>query len=118
MTTQRTVSDPQENIKVIDLKSKPWSYLPLVETKRLIKCEEKFKEFVLRQLPTFNLTTIEWILECKPTEVDDIKHDLILTRIYGRLVMASVHDESESTLLSEDLKVKRVIDKLYKETLL
>ena len=43
----------------------------------------------IRQLSTFNLATIEWILERKPTEVADVKHDLILTRIHGWLFMAS-----------------------------
>ena len=64
----------------------------------------------------FNLATIEWILERKPTEVDDIKHDLILARIHGLFFMASVNDESTSTLLGENLEVKGVIEKLYKET--
>ena len=78
--------------------------------------EASFREFVLRQLSTANLTTIEWILERKSTEDVDIKHDLILARIYGWLVMASANDEFTSTLLGENLEVKGVVDKLFKET--
>ena len=58
----------------------------------------------------------EWILERKPTEVVDIKHDLIFTRIHGRLVMASANDEFTSTLLDENVEMKGAVDKLYKET--
>ena len=108
MATQRMVSDPPEYIKAKeDFKRLPWNYPPLIEIKRLIKWEVNFKEFVSRQIPTFNLTTIEWILERKkPTEVDDFKHDLILSRIHGWLVMASLHDEFIRTLLGENLEVK------------
>ena len=81
----------------------------MIERNRLIKCKEYFREFVLRQLPTSNLASIEWILERKSTEDVDIKHDLILRRIHGWLVMAS-------SLLGENLEVKRVVDKLFKET--
>ena len=72
----------------------------MIKRKRLIKWEEKFKEFVLRQLSNYNLATIEWKLERKLTEVDDIKQDLILARTHGWLaVMVSVHDEFTSSLL-------------------
>ena len=75
-----------------------------------------FKEFVIRQLPTSNLAIIKWILERKPTETVDIKYDLILVRIHGWLVMASVNDEFKSTLLGKNLEVKRVVDKLFQNT--
>ena len=116
MATQRMVSDPSEYIKAKDLKRLPGDYPPLIERKRLIKWEANFREFVLRQLPTFNLATIEWVLDRKPTEVVDIKHDLILARIHGWLVMASMNDEFTKSLLEDNLEVKGVIDKLFKET--
>ena len=71
MATQRVVSDSQENIKAKDLKRLPWDYSPLINRKRLIKWEANLKAFVLRQLPTFNLATIECIIERKTTEVKE-----------------------------------------------
>ena len=56
---------------------------------KLIKWEANFREFVLRQLRTTYLATIEWILERKQTEENDIQHDLILARVHGWLVLAS-----------------------------
>ena len=76
MVTKRMVLDPQENIKAKILR-KALGLPNFDRKKKLIKWEGKFKEFDLRQLPTFNLATIEWILERKPTEVENIKHDLI-----------------------------------------
>ena len=81
-----------------------------------MKWEGKFKEFVLRQLPYNNLATIEWILERKLTEVEDIKHDLILARIHGWLEIASVNDDFTRSLLCDNLEVKLVIDTLFKDT--
>ena len=45
----------------------------------------------------------------------DIKHDLILARIHGWLVMASMNDEFTKSLLEDNLEVKGVVDKLFKE---
>ena len=102
------VSDPSEYIKAKTLKRLPGDYPPLIERKRFIKWETNFREFVLRQLPTSNLTTIEWILERKPTEDVDIEHDLILATIHGWLVMASANDEFTSTVWRK-LKSERSI---------
>ena len=63
-----------------------------------------------------NSATIKWILERKPTEVEDIKHDLILARIHRWLEIASVHDEFTNSLLCDNLELKAVIDKFYKDT--
>ena len=87
----------------------------MIKTKRLIEWEANFKELVLRQLQTSNLATIERILERKPTEVVNIKQDLTLARIHRCLVMASANDEFTSILLGENLEVKGVVDKLFKE---
>ena len=81
----------------------------MIERNRLIKWEANFKEFVSRQLQMFNLAAIEWILERKPKEVDDIKYDLMLTRIHGWLVMASANHDLTSTSLGKNLEVKGVV---------
>ena len=61
------------------------------------------------------MANIKWILDRKPIEVVDIKHDLILARIHVLLVMASVNDKFTRSLLGENLEVKGVVDKLFKD---
>ena len=55
-----------------------------------------------------HLATIEWFLERKPTEVEDIKH--------GWFEIASVNGELTILLICDNLEMKAMIDKLYNDT--
>ena len=85
-----TSLNPTENCKVKISTSIQQDELLFMETKMIAKWKAEFMEFVVRHIPTDKLTTIDWVLRCRPTEVEDIRLNLVETRINGRLVTAAL----------------------------
>ena len=67
--------------------------------------EGKIKEFVIRQLPYNKIATIELNFDRKPTQVEDIKPDLLMTRIHGWFVLAIMDDEFTRSLLCDCVRI-------------